>query len=76
MDSLLSASNVARLLNVKTGTLSKWRRTGKGPSGWKYASETLVLYPKARVLEFIASMPTESKIPAASLSNLNLRRTK
>lgn len=72
----LSAKNVAAFLDVKVATLAKWRRLGTGPQGWRYATDTLVLYPRAKVLEFIAAMPTEATPSAASLSNLKMRRAR
>lgn len=75
-EQFLSAKSVAQLLNIQTATLAKWRRQEKGPQGWRYASPTLVLYPKGKVLEFIASMATKAEPSTASLKNLNTRRSK
>jgi predicted site-specific integrase-resolvase len=41
----LSAQAVAQLLGIKTATLAKWRREGRGPAGWFKVSATLVVYP-------------------------------
>ena len=41
----LSAQLVAQLLGIKTATLAKWRRQGKGPQGWFHVSITLVDLP-------------------------------
>ncbi len=41
----LSAQAVAQLLGIKTATLAKWRREGRGPAGWFHVSTTLVVYP-------------------------------
>ena len=43
----IKASEVARRIGVKTGTLGKWRRQGKGPKGWYALSATVVVYPDA-----------------------------
>jgi len=49
----LSAQAVAQLLGIKTGTLAKWRREGKGPGGWFHVSSTLVVYPVEEVERFV-----------------------
>lgn len=51
----LTAQAVAALLGIKTGTLAKWRREGRGPQGWFHVSTTLVLYPRAAVERFLAT---------------------
>ncbi len=53
------AQTVARQLGVKTQTLGKWRRTGRGPKGWIYVSTTLVCYPADAVEEFIEARRRE-----------------
>jgi predicted site-specific integrase-resolvase len=50
----LSAQAVAQLLGIKTATLAKWRRTGRGPAGWFHVSTTLVVYPVDEVERFLA----------------------
>lgn len=47
------AQLVARQLGVKTQTLGKWRRLGRGPKGWIYVSTTLVCYPAEEVDRFL-----------------------
>jgi transposase-like protein len=47
------AQIVAQRLGVKTQTLGKWRRAGRGPKGWIYVSTTLVCYPVDEVDRFI-----------------------
>jgi transposase-like protein len=54
----LSAQAVAQALGIKTGTLAKWRREGKGPKGWFHVSTTLVLYPIEDVERFITARKT------------------
>lgn len=49
----LSAVAVARLLGIKAGTLAKWRRQGRGPTGWFHISTTLVVYPVDAVERFL-----------------------
>jgi predicted site-specific integrase-resolvase len=56
----LSAQAVAQLLGIKTATLAKWRRQGKGPAGWFHVSLTLVLYPSEEVERFLADRKTTS----------------
>jgi predicted site-specific integrase-resolvase len=57
----LSAQTVAQLLGIKTATLAKWRRQGRGPNGWFHVNRTLVLYPVEEVERFIAERkPTSS----------------
>lgn len=52
--SLIPATELAKMLGVRTATLAYWRRKGKGPQGWTYAGETVVVYPVAEVEAFIA----------------------
>lgn len=54
----LSAQAVAELLGIKTATLAKWRREGRGPQGYFHVSTTLVLYPTDEVERFIAEKRT------------------
>jgi len=49
----LKASEVARRIGVKTGTLGKWRRQGKGPAGWYALSATVIVYPEDSVQRFL-----------------------
>jgi len=56
----LSARAVAQLLGIKTATLAKWRRQGRGPTGWFHVSNTLVIYPNEAVERFIAEKRTAS----------------
>ena len=61
----LPAREVAKVLGVKVGTLSRWRQLGKGPRGWIHLSQTLVVYPIAAVEDFLkeseAHVPNNSK---------------
>jgi predicted site-specific integrase-resolvase len=56
----LSAQAVAQLLGIKTATLAKWRREGRGPRGFFHVSTTLVLYPIEEVERFLAERKTTS----------------
>ena len=56
----LSAQAVAQLLGIKTATLAKWRREGRGPAGWFHVSTTLVVYPAEEVERFLALKRTGS----------------
>jgi len=56
----LCAQAVAQLLGIKTGTLAKWRREGRGPKGWFHVSTTLVVYPADEVERFLAENRTGS----------------
>jgi transposase-like protein len=49
----LSAQAVAQLLGIKTATLAKWRRQGRGPHGSFHVTSTLVLYPADEVEQFL-----------------------
>ena len=49
----LSAQAVAQVLGIKTATLAKWRRQGRGPTGWFHVSMTLVVYPVDEVERFL-----------------------
>ncbi|MCU1349876.1 MAG: hypothetical protein JWO56_2906 [Acidobacteria bacterium] len=51
----IPARDVARMIGIKTATLAKWRRLGKGPQGWRAVSATLVTYPASEVERFIES---------------------
>jgi len=53
LEEWLLSPAVARILGVKTGTLARWRCTGRGPSGWKRRTRTTVAYPKRAVEEFL-----------------------
>jgi transposase-like protein len=50
----IPARDVARMIGIKTATLAKWRRLGKGPKGWREMSSTLVTYPAAEVERFVS----------------------
>ena len=50
----IPARDVARIIGIKTATLAKWRRLGKGPKGWREMSPTLVTYPASEVERFIS----------------------
>jgi hypothetical protein len=50
----LPAREVAKILGVQVGTLSKWRYLGKGPSGWLRISPTCVVYPVSEIRRFLA----------------------
>ena len=54
----LSAQAVAQLLGIKTATLAKWRREGRGPKGFFHVSTTLVLYPIEEVERFVNERKT------------------
>jgi predicted site-specific integrase-resolvase len=56
----LSAQTVAQLLGIKTATLAKWRRQGRGPTGWLHLSTTLVVYPADHVEEYLKKKRTAS----------------
>ncbi len=60
---LISSGDVARLLGIKIGTLARWRREGKGPSGWVYQSQTRLAYPEEEVKKYIESLPTQRPTP-------------
>jgi len=55
---------VAAMLGIKTATLARWRREGRGPRGWFHLSATLVVYPQAEVDWYIA----EQKVLASNTS--------
>ncbi len=50
----ISAVALAKRWGLKTATLGKWRRLGKGPRGWYPLSATFILYPLAEVERFEA----------------------
>lgn len=60
----LTARKVADMLDVKIGTLSKWRREGRGPKGWARVSKTLVIYPADEVDRFLESCRAALVTPA------------
>jgi predicted site-specific integrase-resolvase len=49
----LSAQLVAQLIGIKTATLAKWRRDGRGPAGSFHVSATLVVYPADEVERYL-----------------------
>ena len=49
----ISAREVAALLGIKTATLARWRRFGRGPKNWLRLSATFVVYPHEDVQEFL-----------------------
>jgi transposase-like protein len=56
LETHLPASAVARLLGIRTRTLSKWRRTHRGPTGFFHVSKTLVIYPASSVEAFVRKL--------------------
>ena len=72
-DERIPARVVARMIGVKTATLAKWRRFGKGPRGWIEASPTLITYPVEEVARFLAarrSAPSPEVVDESTLSRL------
>jgi transposase-like protein len=64
----IKASEVARRIGVKTGTLGKWRRQGKGPKGWYALSATVIVYPETEVQRFLREQrasPERKPLPAS-----------
>jgi transposase-like protein len=49
----LSAQAVAQHIGIKTATLAKWRREGRGPAGSFHVSTTLVVYPADEVERYL-----------------------
>ena len=58
---LVQAREVAQALGIKTGTLAKWRRRGKGPKGWVRLGRTSVAYPLAEVEQFLAGLESPAQ---------------
>ena len=56
MDEYMQARAVAKRLGIKTDTLKRWRRDGRGPRGWKKSGKTVVLYPVAEIEAWIRSL--------------------
>lgn len=54
-ETYLPGPTVARMLGIKTATLSKWRRQGRGPKGAVRTSATSVSYPASEVDSFMKS---------------------
>lgn len=54
-ETYLPGPTVARMLGIKTATLSKWRRQGRGPKGAVRTSATSVSYPVSEVDSFMKS---------------------
>lgn len=52
----MQARELAKRLGIKTDTLKKMRRQGRGPRGWKKSGKTVVLYPVAEVEAWIRSL--------------------
>ena len=56
----IQARQVARTLGIKTGTLAKWRRQGRGPKGWLRIGRTSVVYPQDEVEKFLQELGAAS----------------
>jgi transposase-like protein len=73
-DERIPARLVARMIGIKTATLAKWRRFGRGPRGWIEASPTLITYPAEEVARFIAARrsaeASSAEVADESLSRL------
>jgi len=54
--SYIQARQVARTLGIKTGTLAKWRRQGRGPKGWVRLGRTSVAYPSDEVERYLRAL--------------------
>jgi hypothetical protein len=54
----ISARDVERMIGVKTATLAKWRRLGKGPKGWREISQMIHVFDKLTVN--LRLFPTEA----------------
>jgi predicted DNA-binding transcriptional regulator AlpA len=54
-ETYLPGPTVARMLGIKTATLSKWRRQGRGPKRAVRTSATSVSYPASEVESFMKS---------------------
>lgn len=48
------------MLGIKTATLARWRREGKGPREWFHLSPTLVVYPVQAVEEYLTNKQRNS----------------
>jgi hypothetical protein len=59
-DTYIPAPVVARMLGLRTGTLAKWRRQGKGPQNSFHTGETTVVYPALEVEAFLRTWKDES----------------
>lgn len=66
----IKASEVARRIGVKTGTLGKWRRQGKGPKGWYALSATVVVYPETEVQQFLREQRAKLERTAQAATSL------
>jgi predicted DNA-binding transcriptional regulator AlpA len=56
----IRSKDVAVMLGVKTSTLKRWRQLGKGPRGFAYLGDTVVVYTRESVEHFIASLLDEA----------------
>jgi transposase-like protein len=68
----IQARQVARTRGIKTGTLCKWRRQGRGPKGWVRLSRTSLAYPAQEVV-FGGGLRPEGEA-VVSLTPKNQRR--
>ena len=64
-EAFISAPAVARMLGIKTATLAKWRRQGRGPTGAVRTSPTTVFYPASAVTEFQRTWNKQGSADAA-----------
>ena len=56
----IRSRDVAALLGVRTSTLKRWRQLGKGPRGFAYLGETVVVYSRESVERFLESLRREA----------------
>ena len=59
---LIPAGDVAKQLGVKTNTLAKWRKVGKGPQGWVYLGSSRVAYPEEKIREYMMGLSDERPV--------------
>ena len=57
----IRSKDVAAMLGFRTSTLKKWRQLGKGPRGFAYLGETVVVYTRESVERFIESVRIEAQ---------------
>ena len=57
MEELIPAEALAKRLGLRTATLAKWRRTGRGPRKWVYLAKNRVAYPASAVEEYLRTLP-------------------
>ena len=62
---ILPSKVVANMLGMKTSTLRKWRQLGKGPRAYAHLGDTVVVYTRESVEQYLATIRREAEASEA-----------